>query len=128
MTEMDEQTINAEKAQQVADLKASLAEKVVIFTYTKKDGTQRVACGTLKPDLLPNKLAKFIPELIAMVGRGAVGDAAAQDCDALLERVNPTSAKFKKPEMTGWVNYYDLGAADWRKFHTNDFESVSATY
>ena len=63
------------------------------FQYTKKDGTTRVANGTLNFDSIPEK---DIPK------------GANQDPD-------------KVPVETSLVTYYDLDKAAWRSFDFDNF-------
>ena len=40
----------------VDELRTILREGTVNFQYTKRDGTERFACGTLKPEYIPEEM------------------------------------------------------------------------
>lgn len=120
----DEQILN-EKAY----LLDTLRENVVIFQYKKADGTPRIACGTLKPALLPVKKAGMIQDMINFIRRVADEPVTVEECNAFLAIIDaPPKESASTPKPSNWINYYDLGVDDWRKFEVTKFVGIDARY
>lgn len=90
----------------IEQLKSELEKHVVNFTYTKKDGTERQATGTLNP--------KFIE---------AAEKAAGHEPK---DKAEDSVKKRKKNEKI--FAYYDVDKQSWRSFNIDNlvsFEIVS---
>ena len=72
----------------------------VTFSFIKKDGTHRIATGTLYPHLIP------VDKHPGTSSRQTGGVASAE--------------KGQKPNY-GIINYFDLDKQDWRSFRIDEF-------
>ena len=91
------------QAWRIADLRRYLAHGLVKFTFTKKDGTTRHACGTL--------CQKLIPE-------------AKRPTGARQARI---SAGIEQPNYTA-ISYYDLDKDEWRSFAVDSLTAVDEVF
>ena len=118
------------------ELLEKLQSGVVKFSYAKKEGDERIAFGTVNPDLVPIQYTKpQIQELYeasenclsVLKGRlGIVEEDEMQDYEAAVqlseEALKPFRPKQKREvsseaKPSEYLNYYDFEAKGWRKFH-----------
>ena len=91
------------QAWRIADLRRYLTHGLVKFSFTKKDGTLRHACGTF--------CTKLIPE-------------AKHPTGARQSRIN---AGIEQPTYTA-IAYYDLDKDEWRSFMVESLTAVNEVF
>lgn len=121
--------MNSEQLQVLQD---RLAKGLTIFTYTKKDGSERVAFGTTNRDLIPpiskksyDRQMEIIKQEIAKIQTGVLPNEPIDEVpvrEALMFLDNYFN-KEKKAGNTpeGFIHYWDFEAADWRMFSKDNF-------
>lgn len=118
------------------EFKELLKEHVVVFEYDKKDGTRRVAKGTLCDKYLPDKepdefeLDKTSVDTLVKTKYGSFDEYLENNKIELLgESDDGTKYLFrhKKKERKAnenLVSYYDLEKEEFRSFDKNNFRGV----
>ena len=120
----------------VEELKTALKNGVVIFEYEKKDGTKRVAKGTLNENFLPEmEPAEFE---LGKEGVDKIVESTYTDFDEYMEKnkielvgesedglnyIFKHKKKTRKPNEN-IVSYYDLEKEEFRSFNKDHFIGV----
>lgn len=120
----------------IEELKESLKTNVVTFKYQKKDGTERIAKGTLKEDLLPPKE----PDEFELDKEG-VDANVGQNYENIEEYLKKNKLeivgesedgkkymfkRIRKPHARNenLVSYFDLEKEEFRSFNKDNFIEV----
>jgi hypothetical protein len=102
-----------------------LPTSVVSFAFLKEDGDIEQTYGTLKPELLPNRLGELATEALNELIKQV--DAIATDLTASRRIVESAKAYDQAPEAKeepGYVSYYDLKEFQWRRFHKDKVVAI----
>lgn len=121
------------------ELKTALKNGVVVFEYTKKDGTKRIARGTLNENLLPEtepdefELDKTGVDSLVESKYGSFEEYLENNkIEHIGESEDGTKYLFrhKKKERKkneNIVSYYDLDKDEFRSFNKENFIGVIST-
>lgn len=125
------------KSTSVEILNEELKKGVVVFEYTKKDGTVRTAKGTLNDDLLPEKLpnritfdTEAIDALMYAKNINTLEEyAKANGLEYLgvvgtLPNLQYEFKKANKPHNENQVSYYDVERDSFRSFVKDNFLGI----
>lgn len=127
------------KSTSIDDLARMLKEGVVTFEYAKKDGTARIAKGTMQDDLLPEKLparivfeVEVINELMKAKNIPTLEDYARANGLRVfgMSQIEGEKPKYifvpikenKKNENV--FTYYDLEKDAFRSFNKENFKGI----
>ena len=104
-------------------------EKIVQFSYKKKDGSVRTAIGTRCASYIPkhineeaidnliNAVEHNLDSMKRMFHLGLDKEALQHNCDLLETCMRPFRPKEKSESAAGdFINYYDFEAKSFRKF------------
>lgn len=111
-------------------LLGELEEKIMQFSYRKKDGTVRVSIGTRCKKYIPkyvneeavdyliNAVEHNLDSMKRMFYIGLDKTALQHNCDLLENCMKPLRPKEKKEESSesSFINYYDFEAKSFRRF------------
>lgn len=118
------------------ELKETLKNNVVIFEYTKTDGTTRTAKGTLREDLLPKRepdefeLEKNAVDTLISEKYGSMEEYMNENKIELVgESKDGAAYLFRHKKKTvkkneNVVNYYDLEKNQFRSFKKENFIKI----
>lgn len=117
----------------IEQLKEGLASGIVKFSYTKKDGTQRVAIGTTNRELIPKYSDEAVSELVE--ASSLMSEVVSKVCDGHINRsqflteISPPqellsdalkpflpSEKVHRKVSENVHSYYDFSVKGWRSF------------
>ncbi len=114
----------------ISDLLETLKTGTAVFSYTKTDGSIRVAIGTRNSEMIPVnpmevvKMDKLLNEVVESRNdfNNLESETTVARWSKSIEDIDEWAAKkklksTKKQVESEWVNYYDFTSARWGKFH-----------
>lgn len=120
--------------EKINELKELLKEHVVVFEYTKKDGSIRTAKGTLVETYLPEKEPeefeldkKSVDYLVETKYESFDKYLESNKIELIEESENVYKFKHKKKERKrneNLVSYYDLDKDEFRSFNKDNFIGI----
>lgn len=120
---------------EVKKLQERLATGLAVFTYTKKDGSERLAFGTTKREIIPpisreqyEKQQAMIKEKLAVIRTGVMPNEPVDEVPIRMG-LDFLEAQLNKPKKAGntpdgYMHYWDFEAGEWRMFQTSNLIKV----